>query len=106
MTPTKVTLKKYGLSEEEWQAILDSQGGVCPICGKAPSTGRWVIDHYHVKGWKNMPPELRKLYVRGILCWFCNHSYVGRGITIQKAENMVSYLKRFAMVLWDRGLSQ
>jgi len=99
MTPTQKTLDKYGLSVEEWEAILDKQGGVCPICKKVPSTGRWVTDHYHIKGWKNLPPEKRKLYVRGILCWFCNHSYLGRGITLEKATNMVEYLKRFEDML-------
>lgn len=96
--PSKTTLDRYGLSETEWQAICDRQEGRCFICEKEPTTGRLCIDHEHVKGWKKMPPEMRKLFVRGLLCWVCNHYYVGRGISIQKARNVVSYLSRYAEV--------
>lgn len=101
--PAPATLKRYGLPLEEWQAMLRSQGGVCAICGKVPKpnrkTGRvrFVIDHEHVRGWKAMPPERRKLYVRGITCWYCNATYLGRGITVDKARNVVAYLERYAL---------
>jgi hypothetical protein len=91
--PSKATLKKYGLSEQEWTDILHNQGDVCPICKKVPSTGRWVTDHFHVKGFKKMKPEDKKKYVRGVTCWFCNRNYLAKGITIEKAENIVKYLK-------------
>jgi Recombination endonuclease VII len=93
--PSKATLAKYGLTAAEWGAILEGQGGVCPICEKVPGTGRIVTDHEHAPGWKKMPPARRKLYVRGLCCWFCNHAYLGRGITVRKAENAVRYLKNF-----------
>lgn len=92
LTPSSATLKKYGLSESEWRAILEHQKGVCFVCEKEPSKGRLCIDHEHAKGWKKMPPEKRKLYVRGLLCWVCNHYYLGRGITIAKAQNVAKYL--------------
>lgn len=101
LVPSKATLDKYGLSQEEWQRILDAQGGVCFICKKMSSTGRLCIDHEHVKGWKKMPPEKRKLFVRGILCWVCNHYYVGRGINIEKAMRVVSYLQQYSVVRID-----
>lgn len=94
-TPSKATLSKYGLSEPEWLVIAEKQKGACYICEKEPSTGRLCIDHEHVKGWKKMPPEKRKLYVRGLLCWVCNHYYVGRGISIFKAKNVVKYLEEY-----------
>lgn len=90
--PTKKTLAKYGLTEADWLAILKAQGGVCPVCKKTPN-GRFCVDHDHVKGWKKMPPEKRRLHVRGLLCWFCNHTYVGRAITIQKSKNVTEYLE-------------
>ena len=34
--------------------------------------GSWHVDHEHVDGWEEMPPEKRKLYVRGLLCNGCN----------------------------------
>lgn len=93
--PTAITLKKYGLSAEEWKAILDRQGGVCAVCKKVPSSGRLNTDHHHVPKWKQMPAEQRKMWVRGLLCYFCNLYYCGRAITVAKAENVVTYLKEF-----------
>jgi hypothetical protein len=97
LVPSEATLKKYGLSEAEWQSICDLQGGVCFVCKLVPTKGRLCIDHEHVKGWKKMPPEKRKLYVRGLLCWVCNHYYLGRGINTSKAKNVVTFLERFAV---------
>jgi hypothetical protein len=92
--PTSITLKKYGLSEQEWIDIYNSQGGRCPIC-KNELIKRTNIDHYHVKNWKKMPDSERKKYVRGILCWTCNHLIVGRGVNIQRLEAATIYLKDF-----------
>jgi hypothetical protein len=54
----------YGLTEEQYQAILQSQGGVCAICNGV-SSGRYrnslVVDHDHCTG-----------TVRGLLCYKCN----------------------------------
>lgn len=90
--PLLSTLKKYGLTFDTWKAILDAQGGTCTICKKIPSTGRTVVDHEHVKNWKKLPPQERVKFVRGILCWYCNGKFLSRGMTIQKAENIVLYL--------------
>lgn len=94
-TPSEATLKKYGLSEDEWRAILVRQQGRCFVCEQIPTKGRLCIDHEHVKGWKKMPPERRKLYVRGLLCWVCNHYYLGRGISVPKSKNVTRYLEEF-----------
>jgi hypothetical protein len=106
LTPTEATLKKYGLSEVEWKAILDRQGGVCAVCRNEPKKGRLCIDHEHVKGWKKLPPEQRKLYVRGLLCWFCNHYYLSRAITVAKAYYVVDYLERYENSKVDLGIDK
>lgn len=90
--PSPKTLAKYGLTEEAWWRVLAGQGGTCAVCLKVPATGRLCIDHEHVRGWKKMPPERRRQFVRGLLCWYCNHAYVGRAITVAKAQNVVEYL--------------
>lgn len=90
--PSEKTLAKYGLSKEEWLAILDRQFGVCAVCGKEPSAGRLNVDHDHVRGWKKMKPDLRKTHVRGLLCFWCNKTYVGRSLTLLKAASVVDYL--------------
>lgn len=95
--PTQATLKKYGLTTEDWLTLLEEQSWVCPIMGVTPSTGRFVIDHEHVPGWKAMPPEERKLYVRGLTSWYANHAYLGRGISVERATNVVAYLQAYTM---------
>jgi hypothetical protein len=60
-------LYKYGLTPEEFDAILASQGGRCGICrSKSPKSARngtWCVDHDHVTG-----------QVRGLLCNLCNRA--------------------------------
>jgi hypothetical protein len=93
--PQTNTLRRYGLTAQDWVNLLVAQGGVCAVCRRVPRTGRFNTDHEHVKGWKKMPASRRKLYVRGIICHFCNHYYVGRGITVAKAEAVAEYLRRY-----------
>jgi hypothetical protein len=53
---------KYGISQEDYNAILVKQGGVCAICGQANWNGSGPhVDHDHVTG-----------QVRGLLCNYCN----------------------------------
>lgn len=102
--PSSATLKKYGLSDAVWCSMALSQGQACAICRKLPKTGRLCIDHEHVKGWKKMKDEQRVNYVRGLLCWVCNHYYCGRGITVDKAKNLVSYLEEYQRAKTLRGV--
>lgn len=95
LEPSKATLAKYGLSLAEWQALAEGQGHRCYVCQKVPEKGRLCIDHEHVKGWKKLSAANRKMYVRGLLCWFCNHYYVSRSITPAKASRVVEYLNRY-----------
>jgi Recombination endonuclease VII. len=66
--------RKFGVSEEWFGSTLAAQGGGCAICNTLTSGGRgsFHIDHEHVEGWVKMPPEERRLYVRGLLCSNCN----------------------------------
>lgn len=63
-------LRKYGLTPEQFDALLASQNGVCAICGKPETTRQphrvsgldpLAVDHDHVTG-----------KVRGLLCFMCN----------------------------------
>jgi hypothetical protein len=90
--PSQNTLAKYGLSLGEFCAIVERQGGVCRICENLPSSKRLVIDHDHVPNWKKMKPEMRKLHVRGLLCWLCNLHLVRRGMTPRRLRNAADYL--------------
>jgi hypothetical protein len=75
--------KQYGISPEEYLAMLVKQGGVCFICG----TDNWgkrmaTIDHDHSTG-----------VIRGLLCFRCN---VALGLVdddINVLSKMIDYLK-------------
>jgi hypothetical protein len=79
------SLKKlYGITVEERDLILQSQGGRCAICRTdQPGPRGWFIDHCH---------SLKR--VRGILCQPCNSTlgYARDDVAILKAA--ISYLKR------------
>lgn len=63
MKPTKATLRKYGLTEEQWQAMFDFQDGRCALCRKRFTGNRLpCVDHDHKTG-----------TVRGLLCPPCNY---------------------------------
>lgn len=94
--PTPATLRKYGLTESDYVSLWDEQGGCCPLCGRAFSDEvRPVIDHLHVRLWKRMPSDKRKKFVRGLLCIYDNRRMLPKGMTLEKAERVVAYLKRF-----------
>lgn len=92
--PSPSTLKKYGLSLNDWKEILTQQGYKCPIC-KRVLEKTTNIDHYHVRNWRKMTPEHRKLWVRGVTCWFDNKNYMAKGITIEKSKAVTEYLEAF-----------
>ena len=75
--------------------MLIKQDGKCFICEKEPKKGRLCIDHFHVPGWKKLPPERRVLWVRGLLCWYCNNRFLSRGIDVRKSKKIVEYLEAF-----------
>ena len=92
--PTRQTLQRYGLTAPEWRATLDRQGGTC-VCGNVPKSGTLHIDHEHRRGYKDLPPEERKGYVRGLLCWFCNSVLLRRGATPERLRAAANYLERY-----------
>jgi len=53
--------KRYGLTQEQVDAMVAQQGGICAICGGPPGTKGFHIDHDHTTG-----------EVRGLLCGSCN----------------------------------
>lgn len=92
--PKPPTLRKYGLTEQDYIEMYNSQGGCCPICDN-PLIKTVNIDHFHAQGWSKMKPEKRKLYTRGLVCWFCNKNYLAKGITVKKSQNVTKYLQGF-----------
>jgi len=74
-------LKKYGITEQEYDQMLAQQGGVCKICGKPPTGRALHVEHDHrlarakvrtqkiEKGWlaKTNDPRYPKLNVEFVL---------------------------------------
>jgi len=78
--------RKYGITDDEYRAWLDAQGGVCAICGNGETSkdGRPLsVDHDHGTG-----------RIRGLLCNRCNPmiGYARDDIAILQAA--IEYLKR------------
>lgn len=100
--PRAETLAKYGLDEDRWRLILAAQGPGCAICGNLPESGVLHIDHRHGgqrgKRWGLLPPDERRATIRGLLCFMCNRSCVARGVTVERLEKALVYLKRHEAV--------
>jgi hypothetical protein len=86
------TLRKYGLAEAEWHAMLAAQGGLCAICRTDTPGGRgerWHIDHDHATN-----------RVRGLLCHNCN---VGIG-NFQDSPELLEQAARYLREVTCRPL--
>jgi len=78
--------KLYGITLAEYNAMLESQGGGCAICGGQQTHSRFKnlsVDHCHDTG-----------KVRGLLCNNCNLAIGKIGHDVDKARKMVQYLER------------
>lgn len=94
--PAVGTLRRYGMALGEWAELLEAQGGGCAVCLRVPPSGILCVDHLHVRGWKKMLPADRRKWVRGLLCSYCNHRFVTKGMTVEKAERVAAYLRLHA----------
>lgn len=96
-------LRTYGITLADWKAIHKAQKGVCGCCKTLPGKGILCVDHIHVKGFKKMPLEEKKQYVRGLVCFLCNTSFKSVEKTIdgkrnrQMLEGMVSYFNKYKL---------
>lgn len=73
-TKRKALLKRYGLTQETYDAMLAAQNGGCAICGSSdPKSrhGRFHIDHDH-GCCPNRDQRTCGDCVRGLLCERCN----------------------------------
>lgn len=81
---------RYGISSEEYEAILDAQGGVCAVCRQPNSqfdqrVGRerkLHVDHDHETG-----------AVRGLLCSRCNNALGSAGDDPERLRALAVYLE-------------
>ena len=77
----------YGITSEDYDEILESQGRVCGKCKRSPPDHRkkfLAVDHCHKTG-----------KVRGLLCDNCNRGIGLLGDTVESLTEAVEYLKRY-----------
>lgn len=78
--------KKYGIGADEYDAMLEEQGGCCVICRGTNANGmRLAVDHDHTTG-----------KVRGLLCNHCN-------VLIGHARENSDYLMSAVFYLREHG---
>lgn len=75
----------YGISVQQYESLLEEQGGGCAICGKTPEEeGRnLAVDHDHGTG---------EIY--GILCATCNRVLVGKIREPEAFKSAAKYLEK------------
>lgn len=75
--------KKYGITLEDYTALLSKQRGQCRICGTLKSEwGQLAVDHNHDTG-----------AVRGLLCFNCNTSIGKMGDDPKLLRRAAEYLE-------------
>lgn len=93
--PSAQTLRKYGMSSDEWLQLLADQGWRCPICLRDAGKLRLNTDHEHVRGFDKMPDREKKQYTRGILCAYCNFRRVHSTMSAELYQRCADYVRRY-----------
>lgn len=77
------SLRRYGMTLDDYDVLLKQQKGVCAICGNSPKKGKNLhIDHDHNTG-----------VIRGLLCFRCNFGLSYFGENVDTLEKAFKYLK-------------
>ena len=74
---------KFGITEDEFQKILEKQDGICAICGREQYGRTLDVDHCHKTG-----------RIRGILCHRCNMGLGYFQDNIELLEKAKKYIKK------------
>ena len=85
MARQRMLKRNYGLTTEDYEAMVEAQGNECLICnvsGDKVRNQRLVVDHCHVSG-----------KVRGLLCQKCNLLLGHADDTIGRLEQAILYLR-------------
>jgi hypothetical protein len=73
--------RNYGITVDDYNAMYESQGGLCLGCKRGNNGSRFHIDHCHTTG-----------EVRGLLCSKCNAALGLLEDNIETLSNLIVYL--------------
>jgi hypothetical protein len=76
------SIQRYGINNNEYNVLLERQGGVCAICETPPTEEKLFVDHSHSSN-----------EVRGLLCRTCNTGLGLLGDDLASLEKAINYLK-------------
>lgn len=76
---------KFGISLEEYNGLLQRQGGACAICGVLPISRSLAVDHDHATK-----------RIRGLLCTKCNIALGYMNDDPEVLRKAASYLEMFS----------
>lgn len=88
-------LRKFSLSEADYERMMDEQSGVCAICREPCKSGRRLsVDHNRrcCEGESSCGA-----CVRGLLCGRCNRSLGGFQDTVTILKAAISYLRSYGL---------
>lgn len=77
-------IARYGITQSDYDAMLETQMGVCAICGNLPKEGQLLhVDHCHKTG-----------RVRELVCYRCNSILGYADDNSEVLRNAIAYLER------------
>jgi len=78
-------LRNFGITQEQYNALLSSQDNRCAICLKHQDESgvNFAVDHDHVTS-----------EIRGLLCGFCNRRFLGKHRDPEKFLRAYQYLNK------------
>lgn len=84
----RMKLRNYGITKQQYEELMHSQGGVCAVCKCKPDDprcthGHLVVDHCHKTG-----------YVRGLLCSLCNATMGNSMDSVELLKSLIAYIQR------------
>lgn len=82
--------RKFGITIDEYDSLLEKQGGVCAICERQPGEASLAVDHDHAC----CPGKAKSCgkCVRGLLCEDCNRGIGMFSDSIKSLRRAIDYL--------------
>ena len=78
-----VRKSRYGITQEQWDAMFAAQGSCCSICRRPEPRPWWHTDHCHGTN-----------TVRGILCHHCNLMLGNAKDSVETLRAAIQYLTK------------